>query len=714
MLPSRWSRRGRRAARLALAVWFAFALAPDSSGSPPQTPTSNTVYRYEITTTETASADSFTDTRKPAWYDITGSLETSASITYDVAIRLNKAGQTVYMQPIGRITTTIYAKALSGTASLDLTATCDPASLNCTSGGPTHCAYSDLAINLGNTNASWRSTAGPDPSDRLTDEHGAYLVQKIRVELIVGYRASSPVVATCSPDANGPTGLTPPTISPNWDDFAGISWSSCTNWFDIPLDELGKTAITAPSEPPPTGCHTWPWNASFDPTVTRTTTLRLLSRPAPPVNAVKATIDWRMPPRLSSTLEYEWSDNRYGLPSHAYVDPEQWKVKLFLTHHGLPYCPSGAAYRWHISGNGVSDEVPGTGCSVMANVPTLGVYDVTATDLASGVVAENKDVIVRDWLLVGVGDSNGSGEGNPPWQFHQCDRSLASAQYRVAQFIEDHDPRSSVTFIFASCSGATVEHVWQLPYAGTQGSLGPPLPPQLTQVVQRVGNRPVDGVILSVGINNLRFGPLMGYCVDQLISLAPSECEPERVKATLDGQGYVDSYASGGAGDPTLRATTWAKVRALPSSYAALAQAFRARTSFSRADIFITEYPDFAHDQNGDLCTGETGPLPHFYPGTWSFLTNVNDTLNLMVDRTSADGWHPVLGIDDAFNRHGYCSTASYFLTIDESLWRQWDKYGSFHPTAEGQGLTYAATRDTVCVWLYGNRGCNGIPPWRP
>src|SRR5262249_12963971 len=162
----------------------------------------------------------------------------------------DKAGRTVYMQPVRPTSTTIYAKALSGTASLDLTATCAPGSANCTSGGPTHCEYSDLAINLGNTNASWISSAGPSSVPGLTDEHAAYLAKKIRVELIPGYRASSPTVSTCSPNANGPTGLSPGTISPNWDDFAGISWAKCTNWFDIPVDQLGDATITASSSPP--------------------------------------------------------------------------------------------------------------------------------------------------------------------------------------------------------------------------------------------------------------------------------------------------------------------------------------------------------------------------------------------------------------------------------------------------------------------------------
>ena len=425
----------------------------------------------------------------------------------------------------------------------------------------------------------------------------------------------------------------------------------------------------------------------------------------------KLGVDWEMPPRLSKTLENAWGANPYGLPRPAYADPDSWKVKLFLTEKGVPHCAAGATYTWHVSGNGVSADVPGTGCSVVAEVPELGVYDVTATDSTSGVVAENTKVIVRDWVLVGLGDSNGSGEGNPPWQFAQCDRSLASSQYQVAQEIEDKDPHSSVTLLFTSCSGATAEHLWRFNYEGMKPDLGPPLLPQMKQVVRRLGVRPVDAVVMSVGINNLRFGPLMAYCIERLLTY--SECESERVAATVDKNGYVTSYAQGASPDPTLSTATRAKLRALPGNFSALARQFQREFDFRRAHVFITEYPDFAHDENGNLCTGSSGPIPHFYPGTWIWLNGLNDVLNQRVARTSEYGWKPVGGIADDFERHGYCSTRSYFRTLVEALFLKDDADSALHPTPAGQQVTYEHTLDDVCIALYGNPVCDGIPPWR-
>ena len=170
----------------------------------------------------------------------------------------------------------------------------------------------------------------------------------------------------------------------------------------------------------------------------------------------------------------------------------------------------------------ISDQLSDTGCAVQATVPRLGVYDVVAAQLENGkptgATFENKQVVVQDWLIVGLGDSNGSGEGNPAatgnkWLFAQCDRSLASYQYRAAQYVQDSDPRSSVTFLLASCSGAKTFDLWQHPYPGIQPTLGAPLPPQIDRIQSLIGPRKVNAVLMSIGINDIGFGPLMTFCI---------------------------------------------------------------------------------------------------------------------------------------------------------------------------------------------------------
>ena len=423
-------------------------------------------------------------------------------------------------------------------------------------------------------------------------------------------------------------------------------------------------------------------------------------------------IDWKMPPRLSFALEARWGSDRYGLPPPSYVDPPDWKLTLIAKGIGEAPCGRGYSYRWRIKGKGISKKVPGQGCEVETTVPKLGVYDVTATQVKggrpTGYVADNNHVVVRDWLLAGVGDSNGSGEGNPPFDFPQCDRGVASAQYRAAQYIEDHDPRSSVTLIFAACSGARTDHLWNINYDGTQPTLGGPLPPQFDQVKRWIGKRTVDGVIMSIGINDLWFGPLMQFCVE--FDLVADRCEGRGVKEVIDANGDR-SYSWDVTSPTSLTTATQTKVSQLPGDYALVAS--HLKSELNPAHVLITEYPDFAHDEMGNVCSGTEivgRPFPHFFQSTWQWLAQTGQGLNGQVGGTSSLGWTPVTGIAQDFTTHGYCSTDPYFRPLVEGV-AIGDKSGAFHATAAGQGITLAHLQPAVCNALYGNGGCDGSPP---
>ena len=147
-------------------------------------------------------------------------------------------------------------------------------------------------------------------------------------------------------------------------------------------------------------------------------------------------------------------------------------MNLFLTQGTSQACPPDVTFKWTVSGEGQTETLAGDGCKVSASVKRLGTYSVTADELRDGrpdgTKATNDKVVVRDWLLVGLGDSNGSGQANPPYLYDQCDRSVVSYQYQVARYVEDHDPRSSVTLLFGSCSGARSDQLWQNSYAGQE------------------------------------------------------------------------------------------------------------------------------------------------------------------------------------------------------------------------------------------------------
>jgi len=128
------------------------------------------------------------------------------------------------------------------------------------------------------------------------------------------------------------------------------------------------------------------------------------------------------------------------------------------------------------------------------------------------------------------------------------------------------------------------------------------------------------------------------------------------------------------------------------------------------AHTFITEYPDFARDQYGNLCTRSDSPLPNFSTGTWGWLELTDKELNAAVDATGAYGWAPVTGIPEAFLDHGYCAgSSSDFVTVAEAI-ANFNIPGAFHPNAAGQNINFTYTQPAVCTALYTNPECSGTP----
>ena len=429
------------------------------------------------------------------------------------------------------------------------------------------------------------------------------------------------------------------------------------------------------------------------------------------------SVDWTMPQRLNPE-DSSWPGPQ-GLPPAKYVSPDDWTVNLFLTDGTGRFCPSGVTWEWKVTGGGKTDTLDSNRCTAQAKVAKLGEYSVKAIELKdaspTGVEATNEHVVVKDWLILGLGDSNGSGQGNPPYINKQCDRSVVSYQYQTALYIEKHDPRSSVTFVFDSCSGARSDQVWQNTYEGQEPGAGVELPPQLDQVKSVIGKRKPDAVIISVGINDLFFGSIMSFCTTYIANTSNThghtpetpDCQIQHVSPTVDANGYTTGYTySNDVGDGTVAARTAGRLAVLPNRLALLDKHL---TSLDAAHIFASQYPDETTDAKG-LCNG-TGPRPRLSSGVWGWLQQTGTALNDIVAGTSSLGWIPITGVAAGFIGHGYCSPDSYFDTPLQSQLEQWNLYGSFHATAKGAAITYGLTRAKVCQALYGNPDCDGDAP---
>jgi PKD repeat protein len=126
-----------------------------------------------------------------------------------------------------------------------------------------------------------------------------------------------------------------------------------------------------------------------------------------------AAFDWTMPDRLIDANSDGLIDG-YSGGDHAPADinPDTWQVNLDACSSRPGDSPI-VLYRWSLDGTSIGDS---TNCNGFSHAfPSEGVYPVTLTvvDEEGNEDTVERDVIVQDWLIVSLGDSFGSGEGNP-------------------------------------------------------------------------------------------------------------------------------------------------------------------------------------------------------------------------------------------------------------------------------------------------------------
>ncbi len=178
---------------------------------------------------------------------------------------------------------------------------------------------------------------------------------------------------------------------------------------------------------------------------------------------------------------------------------------------------------------------------------------------------------IKDLLIVGIGDSFGSGEGNPDvpvrfsrervatygapakgmdaigyparvgdwndigdkafvennprWLDQACHRSLYSHQLRSALQLSFEDPHRAVTFVSTACSGAEIVQGLFLRYKGHEWVPNPPDLSQISAIAQaQCGARDAPAFDLPEGYH-------LGGKVPELVGgLVLKKCEPDRAR----------------------------------------------------------------------------------------------------------------------------------------------------------------------------------------
>lgn len=425
----------------------------------------------------------------------------------------------------------------------------------------------------------------------------------------------------------------------------------------------------------------------------------------------------------SPSSTFTGAGNRIAQPHERLINGS---LSWYLSPTGFPVrldaCDStGAQYRWRIEQG--SADVRATSwkplaprsCRTTVNLPE-GRYDATL-EVRDGARRTSTPVplTVRNVLIVSLGDSYASGEGNPRnvrawlraggpfdpyWDDDSCRRSTHAAPAQAALALEQASPATSVTLVHLACSGASVDQG----ILGPQQSAGQSLS-QVEQATALLGGRAADVVLLSIGGNDVGFGTILETCA------LTADCPTARPR--------------GGplAGYPTVNAGVQAQTGDLAGDFTRIAACIggtgcrladgRAIPPLALSDdgrVLPTLYPDITRDAVGESCRYLTitpadfgwarstilDPAP---PSAYPYPRRAGDIVTLAVPSGSLNEqiaatarlprWQPVTGTWTASGStpegHGVCAgdMAWVFGVTAFSGFPS----ASFHPDPRGQAV---------------------------
>lgn len=421
---------------------------------------------------------------------------------------------------------------------------------------------------------------------------------------------------------------------------------------------------------------------------------------APPPTAA---FDWKMPDRLRDA-NFDGRLDTEAEPPGGW-DPSSWQV-LFDACGSSSGLLGLKGFRWQVEGRSVgvdtfrSDETRAKCDAALPNLPEEGVYRVTltVTQTDDQTASVTHDVTVQDRLIVVMGDSYASGEGNPHsapaynwvwgittptgWADSRCHRSAFAASALAAHALEQADPRSSVTYVSRACTGATTNAILTGYDGGDPAYRDPPtLPAQIDQVKAAVGDARIDDLLISIGGNDIGFADLVKDCI------IVGHCHQ-------DYGGVVKRF------DDALAVLKTQRYPALTNELAS-----PTRLPGGVRTTYLTQYPDATTAADGSRCEVLLADWTGGFGGSevhWAadhVLEGLNDAGDAAVGAAVEQGrdWRYVGGIAVDSQGHGYCAgDARWITTFRDSCEQQGPKLahllggcdastlGTLHPNRAG------------------------------
>jgi hypothetical protein len=365
-----------------------------------------------------------------------------------------------------------------------------------------------------------------------------------------------------------------------------------------------------------------------------------------------------------------------------------------------------------------------TNCRTEVSLAELGRYQLTLT--VRNVLGEEfstapETIEPRDILVVSLGDSYASGEGNPivhegrppTWDDPARRLSRWSGPTQAAVMLERSDPHTAVTYLSLAHSGSTIHEGILRPKAPhpehwTDGTAVGAVPPQLDELKRLLqdgatrksahagptGVRPIDYLLLSIGGNDIGFSEIVVQCalpagidcylypfltnrVFGGLRTLRDESYPE-LKRRITNELDVREVLQAEYADPTSENLYGAPCKMVfhraidppgPLAHAATAAVFGVPFDFG--------------DIDGEINRDEARWI------STRLLPELNAAIESNRDPGTEPGhvrWTPVQGIAAEYRRaHGYCAMHNYIATYSESLGLLGDERGTMHPNRAGQ-----------------------------
>ena len=350
-----------------------------------------------------------------------------------------------------------------------------------------------------------------------------------------------------------------------------------------------------------------------------------------------------------------------------YVYPAQYWIRVTATG-----APAGAACHWTVDGapaSTMTDSVPDAAATCTAHLIDLpataagdGASGAVGLTVGDGPAQPAVTIALKDELIVALGDSYISGEGNPdvPAAFHplrqgrafsdatwaaaikgdtrsdpsdgdvtpaiwwdqRCHRSLLSWPVLASLAHAGRDPHRAVTLVHLGCSGAETGDVFrhgQHDLPGGKSDQDSQLD-TLDALLKRTGAppRPIDTMFLSIGGNDGGFGGVV-----KMLLLTSDDTGWLRQKISLIG-GATCPYRQEGdslgplcGSHPELSAQ--ALLDGLATSLADLDEQLVRRVA-APGRIFQASYPSPLLDGDQAMCASAPAPVDSGYAGMLALL----------------------------------------------------------------------------------------------